>query len=112
MAKAKYDTIGEMDRRVQLYNYTETTNTYGERMQSFALTATVWAKVEYLGSEGIEAERAGREAAQMKVNFTIRKRADISVRSRVVFDGATYDVEGIATSQDKQFTVLRTQQIA
>jgi SPP1 family predicted phage head-tail adaptor len=110
MAKAKYDPIGEMDRRIQLQTYTETTNTYGERIETYSAVATLWAKVEYLGTEGIEAERSGRQTWQAKVNFTIRNRA-ITERVRVIFDGRTWDIEGTAVSQDKQFITLRCQQI-
>lgn len=110
MAKAKYDPIGEMDRRIQLQTYTETTNTFGERIETYAAVATLWAKVEYLGTEGIEAERSGRQTWQPKINFTIRNRA-ITERVRVIFDGRTFDIEGTTITQDKQFITLRCQQI-
>lgn len=110
MAKAKYDPIGEMDRRIQLQTYTETTNTFGERIETYAAVATLWAKVEYLGTEGIEAEQSGRQTWQAKINFTIRNRA-ITERVRVIFDGRTFDIEGTGVTQDKQFITLRCQQI-
>ena len=103
----KNEEIGKMDRRIQLQNYTETTNTYGERLEVYTALATVWAFVEYPGTEGREMERAGRETVQSYANFTIRRRTDITERTRVIFDLKTYDIEGIEVSQDKQFQILR-----
>jgi SPP1 family predicted phage head-tail adaptor len=103
----KNEEIGKMDRRIQLQNYTETTNTYGERLEVYTALATVWAFVDYTGTEGREMERAGRETVQSYANFTIRRRTDITERTRIVFDLKAYDIEGIEVSQDKQFQTLR-----
>ena len=103
----KNEEIGKMDRRIQLQNYTVTTNTFGERIETYAALATVWAFVDYLGTEGREMERAGRDTVQSYATFLIRRRTDITERTRVIFDLKTYDIEGIDVSQDKQFQTLR-----
>ena len=42
-------TIGELDRRVEIYNVSTTRNDYGELTRSYSLFRTVWAAIEWKG---------------------------------------------------------------
>ena len=50
--------IGELDRRIELYNPTTTANDYGELTSSYSLYTTRWASILWKGgNEGEEGEK-------------------------------------------------------
>ncbi len=42
-------TIGELDRRIEIYNVSTSANSYGELTRSYSLFRTVWAAIEWKG---------------------------------------------------------------
>jgi SPP1 family predicted phage head-tail adaptor len=93
MAERKVINAGKYRHRVTLKQAPPITtrNDYGERTQSGATIATVWAeKQDWAGNESDE---FGRETAQTTVKWLIRWRADIEPSCQLVFAGETYDIE-------------------
>jgi SPP1 family predicted phage head-tail adaptor len=107
--KSKYkgtERIGRMQEYITLQNKTETTNTFGERVESWSNLASVWANIEYRLNKSKETEEAGQETAISYVNFTIRKRTDVNEISRILHDSRYYDIEAISESNCRQYNVL------
>ena len=57
------DQSGQLDRRIAIQSFTESTDDFGEVILSFTTLANVWAKVvEKSGNEGERREPNGRHA--------------------------------------------------
>lgn len=84
---------GKLDRRIVLQAFTTTQDGYGEENESWSTFATVWAQVmPFTGRERFVADQVSGEA---DTRFRIRWRSDIDVTQRIVYDGDTYDIEGV-----------------
>ena len=107
--KGKYkgtERIGRMQEIIALQTKTETTNSFGERVEAWSTLANVWANLEYRQNKSKETEEAGQETALTYINFTIRKRTDINEISRILYDTRYFDIEGISESNCRQYNVL------
>src|SRR3990167_1977259 len=84
---------GELDRRVNIQQYTETRNAKGEAIKTWSLLETVWAKVEPVaGSEPFQAEQ---ENAKRTLKFTIRHRTDVTEKMRIAYGSFYYNIKSI-----------------
>lgn len=93
-----------LDRRVAISRRSSTLNDFNEPVDSWSTLATVWASVVPI-SDG-ERLRAGETLAQKSSRFTIRWSATVDgvdPRDRIVFDGSTYDIQGVKKLGRKQF---------
>lgn len=81
---------GELDRRITLQGVSTSTDAFGQRVATYSTLAEVWANV--VESGGAEGEEGDMVAATHKVAFTIRYRADVNERMRVVYNGVTYKI--------------------
>ncbi len=104
----KNERVGRLDERVTLQGLSESTNTYGERVETWITLAEVWARLDYNISKSREVEEGGQESAQQYINFTVRRRTDVNEITRVLHSGRIYDIEAIAQSNDGQYTVIKT----
>tara|TARA_R110000824_G_scaffold80166_4_gene201822 strand:- start:2029 stop:2367 length:339 start_codon:yes stop_codon:yes gene_type:complete len=66
-------TIGELDRRIDIYDYDLTQNSYGEKTRIYQLQQTVWAKV--FEKSGKQTEESEEMVNVSKVIFYIRDNA-------------------------------------
>jgi SPP1 family predicted phage head-tail adaptor len=81
---------GELDRRITIQEFSESVDTYGQRVKSFSTLATVWSKVvERIGSES---ENGDMISSTKKVEFTIRFRTDINEEMRIVYNNEVYKI--------------------
>ena len=86
-----------MDSRVAIQRATLTVNSYGERAESWATIATVWAEVQYKvgGGESLQSDQVFSE---QRVHFIIRYSSDVSdlkPSDRVSYKSNVYQIEGI-----------------
>lgn len=89
--------FGSMDSRVAIQRATLTTNAYGERAESWATIATVWAEVQYKvgGGENVQSDQV---MSEQRVHFIIRYSSDVSdlkPSDRVSYKSNTYQIEGV-----------------
>ena len=87
-----------MDRRIGIQRATLTANAYGERAETWATLATVWAEIQYKEGSGREAVQSDQLYSSQPVHFIIRYSSDVSdIRpsDRVSYNGDTYQIEGI-----------------
>ena len=83
-----------LDRRIRVDSYTESQDTFGEPVKTYALLDTMYARVEPLtGRELFEAQQL---SAELPAKFHVRYRSDINETMQIVFDGDVYGIESIA----------------
>lgn len=99
--------IGSMDRKITIEQVTETPNAFGERIQSWATFAEVWAAKEDNG--GKEEYTAEKETSFGKTVFTIRYLSTINEKMRITLDSKTYDIINIAEIGRRRFQRITTQ---
>ena len=100
------DQSGQLDRRIAIQSFTESTDDFGEVILSFTNLANVWAKVvEKSGNEG---EDGNQMVATQKVDFFIRYRSDINEQMRIVYNNKTYKIHAIQSADAREaFQMIR-----
>lgn len=86
---------GYLDRRATLQHQVLTPNaTTGEKEVSYADYATVWAgKRDIRGREFFAAQQVNSDTTTL---WQIRHRTDVKATDRIVVEGLSYDINGIA----------------
>lgn len=87
---------GELDRSIVIQAKTSTQDSYGQPVDTWAKihsSATLPAKYTGLpGSEGFtDPQFIGRQLAQFKIRF----RDDVTVLSRIVYNGRIWDIQSV-----------------
>ena len=100
------DQSGQLDRRITIQTFSETTDAFGQEVKSFTTLANVWAKVvEKVGNEG---ENGDMISATKRVDFFIRYRSDINEQMRIVYNNETYKIHAIQLADArKAFQMIR-----
>ncbi len=100
---------GKYDRRVEVQNYTDTENDYGEPVQTWAFQSSIWAMVNY-GSGGERRVGAAQEQANLPVTVTVRYStftgAITPENSRLAFDGHIWDIESVAPGKRRNWEII------
>ena len=94
------DQSGQLDRRITIQSFNESTDDFGEVILSFTTLANVWAKVEE--KSGSEGEDGNQMVATRKVDFFIRYRSDINEQMQVVYNNETYTIEAILSADARK----------
>lgn len=97
------NNAGAFSERVQLLRATAGTGQYGERVQTWELLATVWAKVTF--KRGQRALDSGEVWLPNTIAVTIRQRKDVDERVRLVYQGDTYATDSLM--RDRQSGTLQ-----
>ena len=108
MLKHKID-IGVLDRRIKILTPTSTVDNTGGVVDSFAETATVWAKVEYpkVGQE--EELMAAKETAIRTIYATIRYYTGLVETNALRFESEDYDILNITEDGRRTFHIIEAQ---
>ena len=94
------DQAGQLDRRITIQTFSETTDNFGQEVKSFSTLASVWANVvEKVGSEGEDGEVI---AATKKVEFVIRYRTDVNEEMRISYNNNTYKIQAIQSADARK----------
>ena len=94
------DQAGQLDRRILLRNFTESTDTFGQEVKTYRDLAYVWANVkEKIGSEGEEGDMI---ASTKKVEFIIRYRTDVDEEMRISYNSNTYKIQAIQSADARK----------
>jgi len=94
------DQAGQMDRRITIQTFSETTDSFGQEVKSFSTLASVWANVvEKIGSEGEDGDMI---AATKKVEFIIRYRTDVNEEMRISYNSNTYKIQAIQSADARK----------
>ena len=100
------DQAGQLDRRITIQTFSETTDSFGQEVKSFTTLADVWSRViENVGNEG---ENGDMISATKRVDFFIRYRSDINEQMRIVYNNETYKIHAIQSADArKAFQMIR-----
>jgi SPP1 family predicted phage head-tail adaptor len=82
-----------MDQRITLQQPAATVDALGQRTETWADLATVWAQAQPL--RGREFFAAGQINSEASVRFRIRWRADVTGAMRVLWRGVPHDIESV-----------------
>jgi len=94
------DQAGQLDRRITLQTFSETTDAFGQEVKSYSTLATVWAKVvEKIGKESEEGDMI---AATKKVEFMIRYRTDVNEEMRISYNSNIYKIKAVQSADARK----------
>jgi len=94
------DQAGQLDRRITLQTFSETTDAFGQEVKSYSTLATVWAKV--VEKVGKESEEGDIIAATKKVEFMIRYRTDVNEQMRISYNSNIYKIKAIQSADARK----------
>lgn len=83
-------TPGRYDQRVTFQERTSSTNDFGEDVPTWSDVAEVWARVEPL--RGREFFQAGQMQSSAEVRITVRWRAGLDEKMRIVWRGVPHEI--------------------
>ena len=89
-------TIGELDRRIEIYNVSTSANSYGELTRSYSLFRTVWAAIEWKGGSE-KMDESDKITGMTKLHVYIRNldMSNLSLQSKIVYDSKDYFIKVI-----------------
>lgn len=84
-------TIGELDRRVGIYNVSTSANNYGELTRSYSLFREVWAAIEWKGGTE-KLDESDKMTGMTKLHIYIRNldMGTLNLQSRIDYDSKEY----------------------
>lgn len=85
--------VGQLDRQIIVQQVTLTANSYGEPVESWANYATVWARVNQLGST--ERFRSDAVLKARVSRFLIRYLEGLTHEMRISYDSQVWQIIGI-----------------
>ncbi|MGE3771264.1 MAG: phage head closure protein [Bdellovibrionales bacterium] len=86
-------SIGSLSERITFQSETRTADSEGGASVSWSTLATTWAQVTPLSAR--EKWDNGQNIGQSSYRFTIRTRSDISVATRLQWEGVNYNIRAI-----------------
>tara|TARA_R100000781_G_scaffold113625_2_gene82520 strand:+ start:111 stop:443 length:333 start_codon:yes stop_codon:yes gene_type:complete len=101
--------IGELDRRIIIESPTATTNSYGEKTNTWSTAYTLWAKIDWKKSNRKEESQELVQTSDL--TFYIRNMDGITIKGtyRINYDSKYYYIHGIKQVDGrKQFLELET----
>jgi len=91
--------IGSLDTRIDIQTRTLAVDAAGQPVETWSLFRSVWAKRVTAGVREKFLNRIDQETASRMVIFRIRWLAGINEQFRIVDEGTTYDIMGIADNR-------------
>lgn len=82
-----------MDKRIIIQSCTETQDSHGQLIKSWATAATVWAA--FAPVRGTESFLNAQKFSQIDARFTVRYMTGITTKHRINHDGVYYDIVGV-----------------
>lgn len=102
---------GQLRHRVTIEQVAYTRDQVGGNEESWTTLATVWARVEPMGVRESFQRQVVNAQASWKV--TIRHRADLHAKMRVLWEGRRFEIKGITNADERRFMLeLACEEIA
>lgn len=101
--------IGDLRERVMIQRTTNTRDSVGGIIQSWATVATVWASVEPMSA----GEQFRRQQVQAKADWrvTIRYRNDILPADRITWRERVFQVRGLTADERRRFLAISCEEL-
>jgi SPP1 family predicted phage head-tail adaptor len=87
--------VGDLRRRVALQSPTDSLDSYGQAIRTWATYATVWASV--VSTPGSEPQSALMQSSVTTYTVTMRYRTDVLPTHRMIYGAITLNIVGIST---------------
>jgi len=87
--------VGDLRRRVALQSPTDSLDSYGQAIRTWATYATVWASV--VSTPGAEPQSALTQVPTISYTVTIRYRDDVLSTHRMTYGSTTLNIVGVST---------------
>tara|TARA_Y100000401_G_scaffold117519_1_gene126828 strand:- start:16833 stop:17150 length:318 start_codon:yes stop_codon:yes gene_type:complete len=95
---------GQLRHRATLQSVTDTASAFGDVSQSWSTVETVWCNIEPLTArEALEAEQI---KSRISHKVTLRYRANVSTKNRLVFDSRTFNITSVLNVGERNKTLL------
>ena len=86
--------FGKYDQRVIIQSYSETRNSSGDAIRTYATLYTLWAKVIPVG--GTESNQANEKTASIVIDIEVRATGlTLNETMRLVWRGKTFNIDSI-----------------
>lgn len=95
---------GLLDRCIRVESRSLAQDSYGEALETFTIVESCRAGVKYL--RATEPFQGDQFNAQRRVRFTIRWRSGIDETCRIIYNGDTYDIQGVSEQGRRQWLLL------
>ena len=102
---------GRLRHRIVIQSPTETQDTYGEPIKTWATFLTTWASVEPIkGREYWESQQVN---AEVTYKITMRHREGLNPKMRVSWDDRTFEIKNILNEYEKgrRLTLMVTESV-
>jgi len=97
------DQAGQLDRRITIQTFSETTDTFGQQVKTYSTLASVWANVKEKGGASLgEKEEGDMLASTKRVEFIIRYRTDVNAEMRVSYNSNIYKIQSILNADARK----------
>jgi len=87
--------VGDLRRRVALQAPTDSIDSYGQAIRTWATYATVWASV--VSTPGSEPQSALMQSSVTTYTVTMRYRTDVLPIHRMIYGAITLNIVGLST---------------
>jgi len=87
--------VGDLRRRVALQSPTDSIDSYGQAIRTWATYATVWASV--VSTPGSEPQSALMQSSVTTYTVTMRYRTDVLPTHRMIYGEVTLNIVGLST---------------
>ncbi len=91
--------IGRKRERFTIESGTESADSEGQPVTTWATFATVWARAEFLSGRELEAMQ--KINSEISVRFTVHYRADVTEKMRVSWRSKYWNIHAIQATEDK-----------
>ena len=100
---------GKLTQRITLQAPTIGKGTSGGITKAWAdVAANVPAAVRHLSGNERQASSAGGQVAEARTEFTVRYRAGVTAKMRVLYEGAVYNIRHVSDYMAKHESLLLT----
>lgn len=97
----------DLNRRITIEALTQTQDSQGGMVDSWATAFTVWAKVMNLSGNERKLTNQGGKVAEARTEFTVRYNAGITAKHRVSYNGKLYNITHVNDyNENHRFMIL------
>lgn len=109
MLKARRLNANKMDRRIEIWQVTETLSASGAVEETWTKLTETWANVTFPVTGQDETVMADRQVSVTRANFDIRWRSGIVAKMQVRYGGVVYDILSVTEEGRRNFLTLKTE---
>lgn len=84
---------GDLNTRIEIQHRTLLQDKYGQRIESWATFAKVWADVRHIS--GIESIKGNVESSEVRASVRIRYIKNVMAAMRVIIGDEVYEIESV-----------------